>query len=280
MPISQIGTNSIASSTTFTTPNLGTPTAINLSNATGLTVGSVPTGTVVQVAVGYSNFNGTLTQGNSYNVGNAITPVTSYSKLIMIGNVYLRSPYAYGTYGDYTIGSSGIGNGLSDSTATYFNFATGMNSGNLGGSTYTAATATNSVIHYAVKGTGSWTTSDTPWFGMSIGPVYGGTYWGAFTVVYYFIKQAIMENAIKFIEAVISLRPNSIGKFSTCGQEITEWVDNENSQPTNEEVLAEVSRLDTQKELNAQAQVAAKQAALNKLMALGLTEEEALALGK
>jgi hypothetical protein len=89
-----------------------------------------------------------------------------------------------------------------------------------------------------------------------------------------------MENAIKFIEAVISLRPNSIGKFSTCGQEITEWVDNENSQPTNEEVLAEVSRLDTQKELNAQAQVAAKQAALNKLMALGLTEEEALALGK
>jgi hypothetical protein len=89
-----------------------------------------------------------------------------------------------------------------------------------------------------------------------------------------------MENAIKFIEAVISLRPNSIGKFSTSGQEITEWSDNENSQPTNEEVLAEVSRLDTQKELDAQAQVAAKQAALNKLMALGLTEEEALALGK
>jgi hypothetical protein len=89
-----------------------------------------------------------------------------------------------------------------------------------------------------------------------------------------------MQEAIKFIDAIISLRPNSIGKFATCGQEITEWVDNENSQPTNEEVLAEVSRLDTQKELDAQAQVAAKQTALNKLMALGLTEEEALALGK
>jgi len=89
-----------------------------------------------------------------------------------------------------------------------------------------------------------------------------------------------MQEAIKFIDAIISLRPNSIGKFATCGQEITEWVDNENSQPTDEEVLAEISRLDTQKELDAQAQVAAKQAALNKLMALGLTEEEALALGK
>jgi hypothetical protein len=89
-----------------------------------------------------------------------------------------------------------------------------------------------------------------------------------------------MQEAIKFIDAIISLRPNSIGKFATCGQEITEWVDNENSQPTDEEVLAEISRLDTQKELDAQAQVAAKQTALNKLMALGLTEEEALALGK
>jgi hypothetical protein len=184
------GTPTLTLPTTTGTILTSASTGISASNITTgtLPLGQMPTGTVVQVAVGYTNFNGTLTQGNSYNVGNAITPTTSYSKLIMVGNVYLRSPYAYGTYGDYTIGSSGIGNGLSDSTATYFNFATGMNSGNLGTSTYTASTATNSVIHYAVKGTGSWTTSDTPWFGMSIGPVYGGTYWGAFTVVYYFIK--------------------------------------------------------------------------------------------
>ena len=88
-----------------------------------------------------------------------------------------------------------------------------------------------------------------------------------------------MENAIKFIDAVISLRPNSLGKFATCGQEITEWHDANNAQPTNEEVIAEANRLDTQRETAAQAQAAAKQTALNKLMALGLTEAEAIALG-
>jgi len=88
-----------------------------------------------------------------------------------------------------------------------------------------------------------------------------------------------MQDAIKFIDAIISLRPNSIGKFATCGQEITEWVDADNAQPTNEEVIAEANRLDVQREAAAQAQAAAKQTALNKLMALGLTEAEALALG-
>lgn len=44
---------------------------------------------------------------------------------------------------------------------------------------------------------------------------------------------------------------------------------------------AEAKALDLQAEVEAaiQAQAAAKQSALNKLMALGLTEEEALALG-
>ena len=189
MPISQIGTNSMAASPTFTTPNLGTPSAINLANATGLTVGSMPTGTVVQVAVGQRDFNGTLTEGASYTVGSAITPVTSYSKLLMIGNVYLRSPYAYGGYGDYTIGPNyGIGNSLSDSSSTYTIFLQGMNSGNFGGGSYTASSSTPSIMHYAVKGTGSWTTSDTPQYTMQIGPVYGGTYWGKMTIIYYFIK--------------------------------------------------------------------------------------------
>jgi hypothetical protein len=54
-----------------------------------------------------------------------------------------------------------------------------------------------------------------------------------------------MEQSIKFIEAVISLRPNSIGKFATCGTEITEWHDTDNVQPTQEEVEAEVLRIQT-----------------------------------
>jgi hypothetical protein len=109
--------------------------------------------------------------------------------VLMVGNVYLRSPYAYGGYGDYTIGPNyGIGNSLSDSSSTYTIFLQGMNSGNFGGSSYTASSSTPSIMHYAVKGPGSWTTSDTPQYTMQIGPVYGGTYWGKMTVIYYFIK--------------------------------------------------------------------------------------------
>jgi len=59
-----------------------------------------------------------------------------------------------------------------------------------------------------------------------------------------------MENAIKFIDAVVSLRPNSIGKFSTCGEEITEWSDPSTTQPTNEEVMAEVARQSALEPLN------------------------------
>jgi hypothetical protein len=42
---------------------------------------------------------------------------------------------------------------------------------------------------------------------------------------------------------------------------------------------AKAAELEIEAEADIQAQVAAKQSALNKLMALGLTEEEALALG-
>jgi hypothetical protein len=45
-------------------------------------------------------------------------------------------------------------------------------------------------------------------------------------------------------------------------------------------VEAKVIEMQTEAEAAKQAQINARQAALNKLMALGLTEEEALALGK
>jgi hypothetical protein len=51
-----------------------------------------------------------------------------------------------------------------------------------------------------------------------------------------------MQDAIKFLDALHTLRPNSVGKYATSGTQITEWVDNDHAQPTNEEVLAEVAR--------------------------------------
>lgn len=47
-----------------------------------------------------------------------------------------------------------------------------------------------------------------------------------------------------------------------------------------EEAQAKLAELQAAEEAAKQAQIDAKQTALNKLMALGLTEEEALALGK
>lgn len=182
----------------LTFPNSSTQTVGGLTSSSSLNAtnlintvpyASVPTGSVVQVAVGQRDFNGTLSEGVSYTVGSAITPVTTYSKLLMVGNLYLRSPYAYGTYGDYTIGPNyGISNGLSNTANTYTIFFQGGNSGNLGTSTYTASSGTPSIVHYSERTSGSWTTSDTPQYSMTIGPVYGGTYWGKLTVIYYFIK--------------------------------------------------------------------------------------------
>lgn len=59
-----------------------------------------------------------------------------------------------------------------------------------------------------------------------------------------------MEEAIQFINAVIALRPNSVGKFTTCGQEITEWNDPQATQPTQEEINAQLAQMDAQKPLD------------------------------
>ena len=60
--------------------------------------------------------------------------------------------------------------------------------------------------------------------------------------------------------------------------ENVEWLD-ERPMPTKEEVEAALATLPEEFAARQQAQVDARQSALNKLMALGLTEEEALALG-
>ncbi len=70
-------------------------------------------------------------------------------------------------------------------------------------------------------------------------------------------------------------------KLMIRGEQIyenVEWFD-ERPMPTKEEVEAAIAQLPAEWEAKVQAQADAKQSALNKLMALGLTEEEALALG-
>lgn len=85
---------------------------------------------------------------------------------------------------------------------------------------------------------------------------------------------------ITFREALISLQP--LGEWTVNDNDINQmvWLSPNIPQPTISEIEAEIIRLQTEEENKLQAQIAAKQSALNKLMALGLTEEEALALGK
>ena len=59
-----------------------------------------------------------------------------------------------------------------------------------------------------------------------------------------------------------------------------EWFSPEIEKPTIEQINAEIIRLQQIEQTKIQTQIDDKQSALNKLMALGLTEEEALALGK
>lgn len=81
---------------------------------------------------------------------------------------------------------------------------------------------------------------------------------------------------IDFCEAVYALYPEAVRNtehvfYNLDGEEISYDLE-----------AVETKMIDTQvkKEAAKQTQIEAKQTALNKLMALGLTEEEALALGK
>lgn len=81
-------------------------------------------------------------------------------------------------------------------------------------------------------------------------------------------------------KAILSLRPGALWSMHDNDYNKLEWLDEEQTKPTKEELEEEVVRLKNAQEAELAAIATAKQSALNKLMALGLTEEEALALGK
>ena len=93
MPISTINQNGLnapltLTSPVLTTPNLGTPSALVLTNATALPKVALPTGSVLQVVFGSYNSrlaNSTTTY-NDTNLTATITPLYATSKILVIGS--------------------------------------------------------------------------------------------------------------------------------------------------------------------------------------------------
>jgi hypothetical protein len=88
MPISTIGQNGLNAPLSLTTPNLGTPSAINLSNATALPKAALPTGSILQV-VSTSISSTQSTSSTSFVASNlitTITPTSATSKILILLN--------------------------------------------------------------------------------------------------------------------------------------------------------------------------------------------------
>lgn len=75
-------------------------------------------------------------------------------------------------------------------------------------------------------------------------------------------------------EAVWELTDNASFKVNGDTYESVEWLDEHQSLPNKEDVLAKLAELQAQYEIDEQNKINTKQAALAKLTALGLTEEE------
>ena len=97
MPISTINQNGLnapltLTSPVLTTPNLGTPSALVLTNATALPKAALPTGSVLQVVnytgVGYA-VSSTSTWADVPDLSLAITPQFSTSKILVISTIII-----------------------------------------------------------------------------------------------------------------------------------------------------------------------------------------------
>lgn len=80
-------------------------------------------------------------------------------------------------------------------------------------------------------------------------------------------------------KALISLYPTALWELNGDAYSGLVWKSDDINKPSEEELFAECDRLKEQAEIDNQLKVKTRQSALNKIMALGLTEEEALALG-
>jgi hypothetical protein len=88
MAISTIGQNGLNAPLSLTTPNLGTPSALVLTNATGLPAVAMPTGSVIQVVNGILTTQATTSSTNSSSppstgLSVTITPQFSSSRILL-----------------------------------------------------------------------------------------------------------------------------------------------------------------------------------------------------
>ena len=85
MAISTINQNGLNAPLSLTAPNLGTPSAINLTNATALPSAALPTGSVLQVVNATTTSNFTTTSGSYVSTGftASITPNFLLAKLLL-----------------------------------------------------------------------------------------------------------------------------------------------------------------------------------------------------
>jgi hypothetical protein len=81
-----VTSSNIQTSVALTTPNLGTPSAINLANATNLPRAALPTGSVLQVvnALYSTQVSTTSTSFVTTNLTATITPISASSKILVV----------------------------------------------------------------------------------------------------------------------------------------------------------------------------------------------------
>ena len=110
MPISTINQNGLnapltLTSPVLTTPNLGTPSALVLTNATALPKSALPTGSVLQVVSSTYSGQVTASAGTWTNSGVAttITPTSATSKILVLATIV---QYAQASTGGNNFGSS------------------------------------------------------------------------------------------------------------------------------------------------------------------------------
>jgi hypothetical protein len=109
MPISTVSQKGLDAPLSLTAPNLGTPSAINLTNATALPSAALPTGCVLQVVQGTYNSPASASTSTFVDSGitTSITPKFSTSKILVIAYLGMCSKSASDTQLNLRIQRSG-----------------------------------------------------------------------------------------------------------------------------------------------------------------------------